>query len=267
MSCLITSGTELKCRSSIGGVDTVYIANYTPGLSYSFDYFNTVRMVGRHLLYYGTFSAYFIDYTEPFSATQSYKPLRPVVGDVVRLEFTDPALAPFNGTQSITISARNTSNGTGVIATNRPYGISASSYSTTGLIYYDVASPEITMLPPIPFYKIVQPSEVASYNQTAYTSTENGTQYYEQITTITLTDLPSSKELITSLGQGIWVLLIKDMNGNYWISGYNGGAVVDASLTTTGKLAGDLVGTNITFKSKGVIAYKVTSAAALQRIV
>lgn len=117
----------------------------------------------------------------------------------------------------------------------------------------------------VSFYTFNQPLETASFEQAGNYSTENGTSFYTQTVNITLQKMnATSANLINTLGQGTWRILVLDQNGIYWLIGSQNGARVSASTPNTGKALGDLNGAVITFEAKEPItAYQVTTAAAL----
>tara|TARA_R110000772_G_scaffold16001_3_gene45908 strand:+ start:121 stop:633 length:513 start_codon:yes stop_codon:yes gene_type:complete len=55
MACLLTTGYQLGCRDSIGGIQEIYIANFSSGATYSLDANDNITGVGGVTASYYTF--------------------------------------------------------------------------------------------------------------------------------------------------------------------------------------------------------------------
>jgi len=100
---------------------------------------------------------------------------------------------------------------------------------------------------------------VSSLVQTINASTENRTIYFEQTLTLVLPGLDGTDQVeLLNLAKGRLVVVVKDVNGNYFVVGNIRGAEVTASEVTSGVAAGDLRGITLT-----VVAQEQTAAPFL----
>lgn len=118
------------------------------------------------------------------------------------------------------------------------------------------------------FYTIQQPIETSSYTAPAEVSTENNAIQYNQTLTVTLQGMNAELlNMIKTLGQGVWRILILDKNGSYFLMGKSGPVQVSAIEAGLGKVGTDLNGATITFTSKeDAVLYEVQASAALSLI-
>lgn len=112
-------------------------------------------------------------------------------------------------------------------------------------------------------YEFQQDTEVGSFTQTIETSRENGVVSFNQTCEITLPKLDSTlRNMIKTLVQGKWRVIVGDQLGQYWLMGYRNAVRVDAGQADLGKAFLDLNGLKITFTNKeSEPAYLVTQAA------
>lgn len=100
---------------------------------------------------------------------------------------------------------------------------------------------------------------VSSLTQTINASSENRTIFYEQTLTLVLPGLDGTDQVeLLNLAKGRLAVVVKDVNGNYFVVGNIRGAEVSASEVTSGVAAGDLRGITLT-----VVAQEQTAAPFL----
>ena len=101
------------------------------------------------------------------------------------------------------------------------------------------------------FYRWVLTRNSGSLQQNIVSSIENGTVYYEQVLTIQtpVLDAAVSAEL-ANVNKNRLSIVVRDVNDNYHIMGYDCGAEVTGGTIGTGTAKGDLNGYNITFTAE-----------------
>jgi len=89
----------------------------------------------------------------------------------------------------------------------------------------------------------------SSLEQTVNASRENGTVFYDQVLNLTLTGLTQKdhKE-VRLIASGRPQVLIKDYNGNYFVTGLEHGMDVNGGTIVTGAAMGDLSGYTLTLQ-------------------
>jgi len=90
---------------------------------------------------------------------------------------------------------------------------------------------------------------------TVNSSRENGTTYYEQVLSLTLTDLTQDYgAALQDLAKSLMVAFVQDNNGQTWCIGYQHGLDLTAGTAVTGTAMGDLYGYTITLTGQESIA-------------
>lgn len=85
------------------------------------------------------------------------------------------------------------------------------------------------------------------------TNDANGTVFYEVDSSINLYKRTATKSNeIKLLAANRLMILMQDMNGTWWMQGFENGATLQASTAPTGKALGDFNGYTLNFKSKEV---------------
>lgn len=120
----------------------------------------------------------------------------------------------------------------------------------------------------VSFYTFAVPQETSSFEENGEYSTENGTSFYAHTLELVIQKLSATYgAMVNTLGQGVWRVIVKTNNGEYYLLGYQNGMRVSAAKSGAGKAMGDMSGTTITFSGKEpVVAYQVTTAAAISVI-
>lgn len=120
----------------------------------------------------------------------------------------------------------------------------------------------------VSFYTFAVAQETSSFTETGEFSTENGTSFYTHTLELVIQKLSATYgAIVNTLGQGVWRVLVKTNNGEYYLLGFQNGMRVSAAESGAGKSLGDMSGSKITFQGKEqYVAYQVTSSAALSVI-
>lgn len=100
-------------------------------------------------------------------------------------------------------------------------------------------------------------------------SQETGTVFYEQTTTFTIKQLiTAERNEIRLLAQNRLMIIIKDNNGKYWLSGETRGAnKAGTNEARTGKAMGDINGYNLSFVAKEVDMFKEVDASLISVLI
>lgn len=85
-----------------------------------------------------------------------------------------------------------------------------------------------------------------SLETTINSSRENGTLFFEQALSLTLTDLTAADLQIFTLASGRFVAFVQDNNGLTWAIGQEHGLELTAGTAVTGTAMGDLYGYTLT---------------------
>lgn len=90
----------------------------------------------------------------------------------------------------------------------------------------------------------------STYTEEYQTSDENGVAYWQQTLVTVFGKMDATKRnLLKSLGQGKFRIIIKDNNGNYFFQGIDKGVRMSAGTVQTGKSGTDLSGASPSFLS------------------
>lgn len=120
----------------------------------------------------------------------------------------------------------------------------------------------------VSFYTFNQRIENASFTHTGAISQENGTFVMENAVEISVHGMNQAlANQIAILGKGVWRVIVKDNNGNYFLIGKTNPVGVTAITGGLGKAQSDLNGAIITFSCKEADPIvQVSSSAALSVI-
>lgn len=93
--------------------------------------------------------------------------------------------------------------------------------------------------------------ETSSLTETITTNDVNGTVYYDQELDFSIRKMQASiSQEIRLLAQNRLMIISKDRNGKYWITGFNNGMEMQTSTGASGKAFGDMNGYSLKFKGK-----------------
>ena len=109
----------------------------------------------------------------------------------------------------------------------------------------------ITMVPGKKFYTFQLEKENATYTNDVKGSLENGTTHYESSLVFTMKKMSASmKNAIKVLAQARLMVIVKDVNGTYFVMGLTRGADTLDIKMTSGKAMGDMNGATVTITGK-----------------
>lgn len=133
-------------------------------------------------------------------------------------------------------------------------------YGTLGAA--TISAGEITALAGTPIWYKYDIKGSSSLETSVNSSRENGTTFYEQTLSLTLTYLDkATQEQIKLLSHARPHIAIEDYNGNFFLVGLEHGAEVTGGTIVTGAAMGDLSGFTLTFAAQETApAYFVTPA-------
>lgn len=121
--------------------------------------------------------------------------------------------------------------------------VTSYTYDSTGQITGGTAVPT--------WYTFEQRNEVGEFNQEGAHSVENGTNFWNQTSVLTLyKNQASIRNLLYTMAQTQLQIIVLDQNGNYFMVGEQNGADMTASSASAGKAFGDLNGSKITLLAK-----------------
>jgi len=101
----------------------------------------------------------------------------------------------------------------------------------------------ITKTSPLVFYKYVPRRNTSNATAPITGSTENGTVFYTHTVVLQLDKLATDKRIqVQLLTQNRLVIIVKDMNGAYWMFGKTRGVELNTGTPQTGQASGDLNG-------------------------
>lgn len=100
----------------------------------------------------------------------------------------------------------------------------------------------------------VSPKNTSSFTQTINSSIENGTVFYSQVLSL-VCNKPVAADVkeLTNLGKGRLVILVQDMNDNYFVMGHTRGAELSGGTFSTGTALGDMNGFTLEFTAEEAI--------------
>jgi len=133
-------------------------------------------------------------------------------------------------------------------------------YGTLGAA--TIVAGEITALAGTPSWYKYDIKGNSSLETSVNSSRENGTTFYEQTLSLTLTFLDkATQEQIKLLAHARPHVAIEDYNGNFFLVGLEHGAEVTGGTIVTGAAMGDLSGFTLTFAAQETSpAYFVTAS-------
>lgn len=101
------------------------------------------------------------------------------------------------------------------------------------------------------FYRFEQRNEVGEFTQEGQHSVENGTNFWNQTSVMTLYKYQASiRNLLYTMAQTRLQVIVLDQNGKYFLIGEQNGADMTASTGSAGKAYGDLNGSTFTLLAK-----------------
>lgn len=100
----------------------------------------------------------------------------------------------------------------------------------------------------------VSPKNTSSFNQTVNASVENGTVYFEQVVSLVCNN-PSASDIveIQELAKGRLLIIVQDVNDNYFAVGHSRGAELTGGSLASGTAIGDLNGFTLEFTAQEAI--------------
>lgn len=112
----------------------------------------------------------------------------------------------------------------------------------------------------------VSPKNTSSLTQTVNASVENGTVFYSQVLSL-VCNKPVAADIveIQNLAKGRLIIVVQDLNDNYFVMGHTRGCELTGGSLATGTAIGDLNGFTLEFTAEeGIPApfLDATSAAA-----
>ena len=122
-------------------------------------------------------------------------------------------------------------------------------FGTLGDATYASSSDEITASSGTPTASKYVVKGNSSLEQTITSSRENGTTFYDQVTSLTFKKLsPQSHDELALIAVARPHVIVEDNNGNAFISGLESGADVNGGTVVTGAAMGDLSGYTLTLQ-------------------
>ena len=138
------------------------------------------------------------------------------------------------------------------------------SYNGNEVFTYDADDVIITATGTGNFYTFEQRNEQGEFVQTGQHSVENGTNFWEQVVSLTFTKNDADdRNVLKLLAQSRLLVIVLDNNGNYWIVGEKNGADLTASTVGAGKAYGDLNGSTISITGKEPFPARLVDASVI----
>jgi hypothetical protein len=101
------------------------------------------------------------------------------------------------------------------------------------------------------FFSYDLPAETSGLTENINASVQNGTVFYEQVLTFVLNKLAvNTRNELLLLAKNTLLVIVKDVNGTYWLIGKENGCDVTAGSSATGTARGDRSGYSITITGK-----------------
>ena len=101
------------------------------------------------------------------------------------------------------------------------------------------------------FYKFEQRNEQGEFTQQGNHSTENGSNFWDQIVSLIFSkNSVDDRNVLKLLAQSALLVIVRDQNNSLWVVGKENGADLTASTVSAGKAYGDLNGTTISITGK-----------------
>lgn len=109
----------------------------------------------------------------------------------------------------------------------------------------------------------VSPKNTSSFTQTVNASVENGTVFFEQVVSLVCNN-PSASDIveIQELAKGRLLIIIEDVNGNFFAVGHTRGAELTGGSVMSGTAIGDLNGFTLEFTAQEAIPAPFAPAAS-----
>jgi hypothetical protein len=271
MSCTISKGRLVPCKDSVGGLDSIFIINnknFTkPTYSVTLGSEDVIVDLASEKIINGNFSSNYGNWIVEGDVT--------IGGGVASWSGTDELsrirqFNVMNTGQFYTLSYRVTSYTEGGLSAVR-FGIdddngttlpvTVGTHTVTGQAFQDniqikrSGDPTTLSITDIS----IKESQVdsfkyelkgnSSFEQTITASRENGTSFYDQLLSLTLSKLTKKdhKEL-KLLAYGRPHIIVKDYNGNYFMAGLENGLDANGGTIVTGASMGDLSGYTMTLQ-------------------
>ena len=98
---------------------------------------------------------------------------------------------------------------------------------------------------------VVSPKNTSSFTQTVNSSIENGTVYFEQVVSLVCNN-PSASDVveIQELAKGRLVIIVEDVNANFFVMGHTRGCELTGGTVSSGTAIGDLNGFTLEFTAQ-----------------
>jgi hypothetical protein len=126
-----------------------------------------------------------------------------------------------------------------------------STFQPDAVYTYNTDGEILTALDVNTFHEFAQEIEVATFNQTANISIENGTIFYTQELSLTFhKNETRTRNLLLMLAKANMSVIVEDQNSQNWLIGKENGVRAINATSNLGKSYGDLNGVTITLQAK-----------------
>lgn len=255
MSCNLNKSFNLSCRD-VGGVDEVYIAEWSNVL-YDFRLVNEILEVSTWTDGSATYSQYIVT-----GVKDENDVVFPKDGEFIEISFPGAPFDSLNDTGIEVIETNyNPTTNILIIKSNQLSGITGSTINYNGVIINSVIGEEISIMPQLTFYSIMQPRETAEWVETPMNNRDNHSSWFEKSITINLFNVASTRDFVNTLTKGRWIVMVKNNNGFYFVLNLNSPANISSGSGGSGKLMLDLNGWIITLLAKDQVSRKLTEGA------
>ena len=255
MSCNLNSGNFLSCRG-VGGVEEVFLADWSK-VVYGQSLTNEILEVTEWTDGLATYSQYIVK-----GVKDKNDMVVPTDGDLIEIYFPS---APFDALNDggIEVIGTNYDPMTNILSikSNQLVIATGSTVGLGGIILNSAEGDEITSMPNITFYSIMQPREVAEWIENPMSNLENNSSWFEKTITISLYNIASTNSFVNTLVEGKWIVMVKDTNGSYWIINKITPAKVNSGSGGSGKLMLDMNGYIINIEVKEGISTRIADFA------
>jgi hypothetical protein len=260
MSCNLNSGNFLSCRG-VGGVEEVFLADWSK-VVYGQSLTNEILEVTEWADGIDTYSQYIVK-----GVKDKNDMVVPDEGYFIEIYFPSAPFDVLNDT-GLEVVGTNYDPITNILSikTKQPIIATGSTVGLGGIILNSAEGDEITEMPNIAFYSIMQPREVAEWIENPMSSLENHSSWFEKTITISLYNVASTNSFVNILVKGKWIVMVKDTNGSYWIINKTTPAKVNSGSGGSGKLMLDMNGYIINIEVKEGISTRITDFA-IQRFI